>query len=1097
MSHSRSRSHGTMSRCASEAGWLELIEQDPIIVDLVNTMDRGGTVRAAGRAGCSTHVILAALHQLRDASHLLITAHLDEADEAIEVLGGLGIEAIRFPAIETLPGEGGVRPDLLIDRMIASTEVSMGGESRKVVVAPIHALMQRLPLEEELEAAWCVLRPGDSVDRSSLVSWFIDAGHARVVSISDPGEFAVRGDIIDVFPLSGLPARIDMNEDIIESIRAIDLDTMGSDRRVERLDLLHRNAIDPIDEVGSMHTLLDRMGEGWSVVVDDLAEVAEQAASYMDRIEDPNRVASIDEVLASATTIADALLHVSESDSSAEVHLPARSCPVHATDPVEAIGSLPGLAHGGHVVLCCRTSGDASRCSTLVESSTMPPADRDAIKVVHLDLPHGFRWNPSGGPALALVAYDELLHRAHVRRRRHAAGEVRPLDAFIDVQPGDMVVHSDHGIARFAGLTVLSRGDTPEEEFLTLEFAKEAKLHVPVADIELVQKYIGAFRGQPDRSILGGKSWSRRKGQASESVRDLAAELLRVQAAREGVRGMAFPADTPWQQEFEASFPWDETEDQLEAIAAVKRDMESLRPMDRLLCGDVGFGKTEVAIRAAFKSIESGRQAAVLVPTTVLAEQHERTFASRYAGFPFRVASLSRFKTAGEQRELVEDVAAGAVDVLIGTHRILSNDVVFSDLGLVVIDEEQRFGVEHKQKLLQMRATVDVLTMTATPIPRTLHMSMLGLRDISSLRTAPLDRRAVVTELISWSDERIKSALHRELAREGQAFVVHNRVNDLDDLAQKVRLLVPGARVVIGHGQMPPRMLERVMLQFTRGEADILVCTTIVESGIDIPTANTMIIDEADLHGLADLHQLRGRVGRFRHRAYCYLVLPQTRMASPDAMRRLKAVESFSMLGAGFRIALRDLEIRGAGNLLGPEQSGHIAAVGYELYCRLLEQAVENLKEGRDAVPVASTIDLGIGGLVPRAFVPDDARRMDVYRRLARAGSVEELESIVTDIKAAYGALPSPVQNLVELALVRILATMLGISSIRKHESDIIFRASLPQAIEQRLKGLPGMVRMVGGMGRGLADAEIWWRPSASSAEPGSMLALLRNRLQA
>ena len=643
----------------------------------------------------------------------------------------------------------------------------------------------------------------------------------------------------------------------------------------------------------------------------------------------------------------------------------------------------------------------------------------------------------------------------------------------------------------------MARGDGPKEEFLTLEFARGAKLHVPVCDIECVQKYIGAFKGAPERATLGGKAWARRKGKAAESVRDLAAELLRVQAARSGLQGYACSVDTQWQHEFESAFPWDETGDQLEAIAAVKADMESAQPMDRLLCGDVGFGKTEVAIRAAFKAASSGRQVAVLVPTTVLAEQHERTFSDRLAGFPFRVASLSRFKSKSEQRAVLDEVASGAVDVLIGTHRILSRDVQFKELGLVVIDEEQRFGVEHKQQLLHLRTMVDVLTMTATPIPRTLHMSMLGLRDISSLTTAPQDRRAIVTELLPWNDERIASAIRRELAREGQVFVVRNRVRDLDDLAHVIRRFAPEATVVVGHGQMAPRELERVMLQFTRGEADVLVSTTIIESGIDIPSANTMIIDEADLHGLADLHQLRGRVGRFRNRAYCYLVLPRNRVVSPDAMRRLEAVESFSMLGAGFRIALRDLEIRGAGNLLGPEQSGHISAVGYELYCRLLEQAVVDLKEDRPAQRDRMTIDLGIGHLIPVAYVPDERRRMDVYRRLARAAHVDELNAVTADIESAYGVIPTPVRRLIDQAMIRVLAGALGVQSIRRHEADVIFRTSDPAGLEAMLSGLPGKVRLVGqALGRAsVAGSEVWWRPVSGSDEPAALLSLLRECL--
>ena len=842
--------------------------------------------------------------------------------------------------------------------------------------------------------------------------------------------------------------------------------------------------------------LLDRLDDSWRLVVDDLSEVTEQGRSYLSRVEDSSGLVTLEEVLAAGHRTAHAVLTIADAGSGAEIQLPVSRLPAFPEVPAEAFQMLVDDDMGDAVVVCCRTSGDSSRCAELVrEIDSSERTDRIAIEGV--DLPHGFQWHGPDSCALSVISYDEMLHRAYVRRHRHTSTEARALDAFVDMEPGDHVVHRDHGIASFSGLVVMARGEGPEEEFLTLDFARGAKLHVPAVDIELVQKYIGAFSGQPERAVLGGQSWSRRKEKAADSVRDLAAELLRVQAARAGLEGCAFPEDSTWQCEFEAAFPWDETPDQIDAIAAVKGDMQSGQPMDRLLCGDVGFGKTEVAIRAAFKAIDSGRQVAVLVPTTVLAEQHEKTFASRLAGFPFRVESLSRFKSKQQQRELLEELATGAIDVLIGTHRILSADVQFKDLGLVVIDEEQRFGVEHKQRLLQLRSMVDVLTMTATPIPRTLHMSMLGLRDISSLTTPPQDRRAIVTELLPWSEERLGDAVRRELARGGQVFVVHNRVKDLEELANTIRRFASGATVVIGHGQMPPRQLEQVMLQFTRGEADVLVSTTIIESGIDIPSANTMIIDEADLHGLADLHQLRGRVGRFRDRAYCYLVLPRHRLVSPDAMRRLQAVESFSMLGAGFRIALRDLEIRGAGNLLGPEQSGHIAAVGYELYCRLLEQAVDALRQGRPIEQERTSIDLGIGSLIPSAYIPDERRRMDVYRRLARAERVDDLDMVTADVESAYGPCPVLVCRLIDLAMIRVQACALGVRSIRRHESDIIFRTTDPGRLEGCLKDLPGQVRLVGpGVARGrLAGAEVWWRPTEAAWEPKTLLALLRRRL--
>jgi transcription-repair coupling factor (superfamily II helicase) len=522
--------------------------------------------------------------------------------------------------------------------------------------------------------------------------------------------------------------------------------------------------------------------------------------------------------------------------------------------------------------------------------------------------------------------------------------------------------------------------------------------------------------------------------------------------------------------------------------------MSDARPMDRLICGDVGFGKTEVAIRAAFKAAEYGKQVAVLVPTTLLAEQHERTFRERFADYPFVVESISRFKTKGQQMELLERLRKGRIDIVIGTHRLLSTDVRFADLGLVVIDEEQRFGVEHKQKLLEYRAMTDVLTLTATPIPRTLHMAMLGLRDISSLTTPPPDRRAIVTEVLTYDSQRVRRAVERELAREGQIYFLHNRVYNIKSIADDVRRLVPDARVVVGHGQMSPRELERVMAKFYRGDADVLVSTTIIESGIDNPRANTIVINDAHQFGLSDLHQLRGRVGRYKHRAYCYLLLDPDHVVSEVALKRLRAIESFSMLGAGFKIALRDLEIRGAGNLLGAEQSGHIAAVGYEMYCQLLERAVGELKNEPRLDAVATTIDLGIAGLLPKGWIPSDPRRLDAYRRLSRCASIDELRRVEADIESAYGALPKAAATLVALAELRISAAQLGVRTVTRRERDVLFRTADPESLERALAPARGTVRRVGAAADD-GTSEVYYRPPAAYWDSGSILTVLRTRL--
>ena len=617
----------------------------------------------------------------------------------------------------------------------------------------------------------------------------------------------------------------------------------------------------------------------------------------------------------------------------------------------------------------------------------------------------------------------------------------------------------------------------------------------PPSKIDLVQRYVGTPQSRVQLSHLGGKAWPRQKERVREAVRDFATQMLHIQAARQAMSGIRYPADTTWQREFDAEFPYEETEDQLAAIAEVKRDMGDPRPMDRLICGDVGFGKTEIAIRAAFKAAEYGKQVAILVPTTVLAEQHERTVQERFADYPFRIESVSRFKTPKDQKAVLEAVRKGHVDIIIGTHRLLSRDVGFADLGLVIIDEEQRFGVRHKQRLLELRMTADVLILSATPIPRTLHMALLGLRDISSLATPPLDRRAIVTEVIGFDSERIRLAIERELAREGQVFFVHNRVYNIETVAEQVRELVPDARVLVGHGQMSARQLESVMLKFQRQETDILVCTTIIESGIDIPTANTMFVSDAHRFGLSELHQLRGRVGRYKHRAYCYLLLPQDQVVSDIALKRLKAIEQFSMLGAGFKIALRDLEIRGVGNLLGLEQSGHIAAVGYAMYCRLLEHAVGDLKNEPRVSSIDTSIDIGITGALPKGYIKSEARRMEAYRRLSGADTPAEIGQVGRDLESAYGELPPMGQALVRLAELRVLATMLGIRSITRHERDIILATASPEALEERLAAVTGTLRAVGGPdARGLT--QVYYRPPAAYLEGDSILNVLLARFR-
>ena len=1113
---------------------IKIAERDAPVRALAEALRAGRRVVAAGNVGPSVSFTALAVARIISRTVLVACAHTDEAEDIGAEINALEPGAATIiPALELAPGETGVSAELFAQRATVLRRLR-DGHAPRVLVVPVASLMQPAPSPKRLDALVRTLHKGDSPGLSNLIDWLTTAGYDHVETVEDPGQFAVRGGIVDIFsPVSGesgppAPVRLDFFGDEIDSLREFDLETMGSDRALDRCTLAAAGQ-SALAEARDDTSVLDYAPPESVAILAETFEVVEQARGYFERISDGRTVYPPPAVLKALSERTHALAELNQFSTSAaaadvRVDLPVSPVPSFDKDAAQAVRELAELAETARVVLACTSEAESARLGELI-SLHAPGTD---IERRVLDIRRGMVWGDGPlhddefAPRTALVPSGELLHRSSVRRRVAKIRTGRAMDTFLEIAEGDYVVHADHGIARFTGLTVLPAGGTREktkqpvhpsqkksddrqmEEYLTLEFAGKSRLHVPCSQIDLVQKYIGGFRGKPQLSTIGGRKWKGQKERVADSVRDLAGELLRVRAAREHMPGIAYPGDTPWQTEFEAEFPYEETEDQLAALIEIKKDMTRARPMDRLICGDVGFGKTELAIRAAFKACEFGKQVAVLVPTTVLAEQHERTFASRFADYPFRVESLSRFKTDHQLKDTLINLRKGAVDVVIGTHRLLSKDVRFADLGLVVIDEEQRFGVEHKESLLQLRMTVDVMTLSATPIPRTLHMSMLGLRDISSLTTPPVDRRAVVTEVIPYNEKRIAAAIKRELARDGQVFYVHNRVHDLQTVAAKVRSLVPSARVVAGHGQMEPRELEEVMLKFMRREADILVSTTIIEAGIDIPTANTMIIDDADRFGLAELHQLRGRVGRSHHRAYCYLLLPADRSVKEVAQKRLKAIEEYAMLGAGFKIAMRDLEIRGAGNLLGSEQSGHIAAVGYEMFCRLLDNAVNQLTNTTGEDPVAHTaVDIGLYGLIPRPYIPSDVRRLEAYRRLASAATPGEIDAVEADLTSAYGDPPPPVKRLALLARLRAACQQWGVRALALRAEDAVLMTADPARVADALaRAKAGSVRVVAAdlaqtnarSSTGRALAEIYWRPSPKlRADPiGLAKALIR-----
>jgi transcription-repair coupling factor (superfamily II helicase) len=706
------------------------------------------------------------------------------------------------------------------------------------------------------------------------------------------------------------------------------------------------------------------------------------------------------------------------------------------------------------VILVGDTPADGERLTELLHDTDA--ARQGRLHLVVAEVSGGFRLVDA---EVLVLTGAELFHRSPVRRGRSRA-RGKPISSLMQLDPGDLVVHLSHGIGLYRGLKHIEKNGQ-HIEHLTIEFDGGTKIYVPASRIGLVQRYVGGTKTRPRLARIGGQSWGRQKKAAESAVTDMAVELLEMQAERTARRGITFDADNPWQRQFDASFPYVETPDQVKAIDSSKFDMETAKPMDRLICGDVGFGKTEVAMRAAFKAVVSGYQVAVLVPTTVLAEQHFHNFRTRMAEFPIEIAKLSRFCTATEQRETVKDLRRGKIDIVVGTHRLASKDVDFGNLGLVIVDEEQRFGVAVKERLKTLHSNVDVMTLSATPIPRTLHMALVGVRDISNLETPPAERRAVETNVVRWDDNLIRTAVIRELNRGGQIFFVHNRIADMHGVAEKLKQIVPEARVQIGHGQMGERDLEQVMVDFIEHKFDLLLATTIVESGLDIPNANTIFIDDADRYGLSDLHQLRGRVGRYKHQAHCYLMVAQHKHLSPEASKRLRAIEEFSQMGAGFAISMRDLEIRGAGNLLGSQQSGHIAAVGYEMYCHLLEDAVRQVQNLPPKLSADVDIDLPVEAYLAESYVPYLRHKIDLYRRMAKINDASDIDEIREELRDRFGPLPDAAKRMLELAELRLDAAAWQIAAITADARFIVLHYTNRRQIEQLAKTSTIPVRVV------------------------------------
>jgi transcription-repair coupling factor (superfamily II helicase) len=1036
------------------------LDNDKLISDITQRLQAtGGVVKVAGTWGAFARLLTAHLSKQLSRPIILICPHIDDADNAIDDLQTFGSkDVISLPAWEGEEDIADATDEIRADRLKVvariSSLVARNKEENIIITASVQAISQSLPTPESIALSTLNIETGKEVSPETITNWLVDNGFERTDKIDLPGQFARRGGIIDIYaPLLDMPTgtgenqaqalRVEFFGDTIESIRSIDLDTQRSTNAIKSVRLVSTTCGQGLEQ---RELFLNILPADAIIIIEEPADCQEVAKVYYERAESKDRLYDwpvINKALERFTQ-----LHIARfvaGDPEEYIKLDIRSIQQYQHKQAlvwaghkESLAELVEEAKKGkQVYVYCEAEAEIARLSEIIkQEQTEIPA--------HLKLLKGFVHQGFAIPALntIVIAHHELFGQFALRRRTRPMRATAPIDTLEDLQPGDYVVHASYGIGKFSGIETIQE-KTGSNEYLTIEYDGGVKIQVSVHNIALVQKYIGTSPKRPKLSKVGSKKWLRQKEKVAESVKDLAIELLDIQAKRQTIGGVAFGPDTAWQKEFEESFPYQETPDQTTTSAQIKQDMTSPTAMDRLLCGDVGYGKTELAMRAAFKAIENGKQVAVLVPTTVLSVQHARTFTERFADFPVVVESLNRFKTISQAKDIISRAKIGKVDILIGTHRLLSGDVKFKDLGLVIIDEEQRFGVEHKEKLKKLRVNVDILTMTATPIPRTLHMAMLGLRDISSLATAPLDRRSIITSVSPYNDELIKRTILRELNRQGQVFFVHNRVKTIDKKAWEIGKLIPDARITVAHGQMSSHELERAMIDFVLGKTDVLVCTTIIESGLDIPNANTMLINYADRFGLAELHQLRGRVGRYKHRAYAYMLLPASRPITPIAAKRLKAIEEYSHLGAGFRIALRDLEIRGAGNILGAEQSGHIQMVGYQMYCEMLAQAVRQIKQDpghktQDIRPSAS-IDLELPVFIPKNYIPADRSRMDVYRRIAIAQSSDELHQLQTELADAYGPLPAEVGLLIDITELRIAAGQLGIKGIVAHAGNLVF----------------------------------------------------------
>ena len=1015
--------------------------------------------------GCTTSQRTHLMYGLSDGFENKIIAVSSEtkAKQIYEEYRFLDSKVYLYPAKDLLFYQADLRGKYLVKQRMEVFQAFMENQGI-TVVATFDAFMDALIPLEEMKKRVISLKLGDVVDFEQLKQDMIRLGYDREEQVEGPGQFAVRGGILDVYPLTEeVPIRVELWGDEVDSIRTFDVE---SQRSIENLEeLLIYPASDFPDEESKRVSFLDYfVRENTILFLDEPARLVERGVgieqefvqAQANRMESGYEVSDEEMKLFSTKEIAEKMnrfygiafstldIKCKEFKTREVYNLQTKGVNPYNNSFEMLTRDLKRLKRTGYRVVLL--SGSRTRAKRLAEDlrdynlSSFYSEDLNRqvqggeIMVTYGHVAEGYEY-----PMLKFMVISETdIFGKTKKKKKRKTYEGHKIQNFSELKIGDYVVHENHGLGIYQGIEKIEV-DKVAKDYMKISYAAGGNLYIPATQLDLIQKYASADAKKPKLNRLGGQEWHRTKTRVRGAVREIAKDLVELYATRQQQEGFVYGEDTVWQKEFEEMFPFEETEDQLLAIEETKRDMESRKIMDRLICGDVGYGKTEIAIRAAFKAVQEDKQVVYLCPTTILAQQHYNTFMQRMKEFPVRVDLMCRFRTAAQQKKTIEDTKRGLVDIVIGTHRVLSDDLQFKDLGLLIIDEEQRFGVQHKEKIKKLKENVDVLTLTATPIPRTLHMSLIGIRDMSVLEEAPVDRMPIQTYVMEYNDEMVREAIQRELSRGGQVYYVYNKVKDIDEITARIQKLVPEANVAYAHGQMREHKLENIMLDFINGEIDVLVSTTIIETGLDISNANTMIIHDADQLGLSQMYQLRGRVGRSNRMAYAFLLYRRDKLLREVAEKRLAAIREFTDLGSGFKIAMRDLEIRGAGNLLGAEQHGHMEAVGYDLYCKMLNEAVKHLKGELSEESYTTTVDLNVDAFIPASYIPNEYQKLDIYKRIASIENENEMEDMLEELIDRFGDVPKKVQQLLNVALLKALAHSAYVEAVEQKGERVKF----------------------------------------------------------